>query len=524
MIKILSLLNMKKLVLLIALLPLGLLYAQNSMVITFNQDNLVPSTNTFICEGSFTYCTINTNPGDTSYYVTLIKDGIILEQGNYSSINNQSSGFLALDSLIYAGFYELTVVSLSNNITFSDTFSFHDPAHLYFDYTTDNPQSCEPYGNIYINNISGGTAPYSLGKVNSLGEFEPIYFQSSNYTSYTLHDLNAGYYSISLQDSYGCLFTVGSNNPIEIVQGPDPLNIISSSQEDSFRICVQGGVLPISFILNEDTVVTNDSCVSYSLCAGNYELIVFDAIADTMCLDTLQFNIDEIDGFIEQNTSKMKVEAGGVRPFSYSWTMNGEIQVNQTDSIFEGGLCPGSYICTIIDQAYCSYLFDLTINEIESNLIEEIDCFDQDFSSLETSVRGGTAPYEYLWNTNETTSNISSLSPQTYQLSITDNNGCQLIEAIEVPTVLDSCLFNAFSPNGDNINDTWVINPSFLYENTEVVIYNRWGAKVYQSLGYKQAWDGKNSSGNLVKEGVYFYSIILKNGHDNIKGSVSVFY
>ena len=121
MIKILSLLNMKKLILFIALLPLGFLYAQNSMVLTFNQDNLVPGTNTFKCEGAFTYFTINTNPVDTSYYVTLIKNGIIYEEGNYSSINNQSSGFLALDSLIYAGFYELTVVSLTNNITFSES-------------------------------------------------------------------------------------------------------------------------------------------------------------------------------------------------------------------------------------------------------------------------------------------------------------------------------------------------------------------------------------------------------------------
>ena len=66
------------------------------------------------------------------------------------------------------------------------------------------------------------TAPYSLGKVNALGEFEPTYFQNSNDTSYTIQDLNAGYYSVSLQDSYGCVHTIGSDNPIEIVQGPDP--------------------------------------------------------------------------------------------------------------------------------------------------------------------------------------------------------------------------------------------------------------------------------------------------------------
>ena len=36
------------------------------------------------------------------------------------------------------------------------------------------------------------------------------------------------------------------------------------------------------------------------LCSGNYELIVFDATEDTICLDTLKFTIEEIDGFIEQ--------------------------------------------------------------------------------------------------------------------------------------------------------------------------------------------------------------------------------
>ena len=515
---------MKKLLFLTIFIQSGLLYSQNSMVLDFNQDNLVPNTNTFKCEGSFTYFTISTNPIDTLYYVTLKKGNIILEQGNYSSVNSQSAGLVVLDSLIYAGHYELTVVSLSSNVVFSDTFSFYDPWPLYFDYATDNLQLCDSFGNIYINNISGGTPPYSFGQVNAQGEFTPIYAQNLIDTNYIIEDLSSGFYTVSLEDSFGCIYTVGSDIPIEIEQAPDPINIISTHQEDSFSICVQGGIAPIYFVLNEDTIVTNDSCQSYALCAGDYNLIVLDDLGDSLCFDTLDFNIAEIDGYIDQQSSTMNVEFGGVQPFSYSWSKNGEIQVNQTDSIFEGGLCPGSYTCTIIDQAYCSSSFDLTINEIISDLIEEIDCFDQDFSSLETSVSGGTSPYEYLWNTNETTSSINNLSPQTYQLTITDNNDCQLIEEIEVPVVLDSCLFNAFSPNGDNINDTWLVNTSFLYENTEVVIYNRWGAKVYQSLGYKQAWDGRNSAGDLVKEGVYFYSIILKNGHEKIKGSVSVFY
>ena len=182
------------------------------------------------------------------------------------------------------------------------------------------------------------------------------------------------------------------------------------------------------------------------------------------------------------------------------------------------------YTCTVIDRAYCSSFFELNIDELESNLTEEIDCFDTDFSSLETSVSGGTSPYEYLWNNNETSSVLTNLNPQLYTVTITDNNGCKLIDEVEVPVLKDSCLFNAFSPNGDFINDTWEVNPSFIYENSKVIIYNRWGVKVYESEGYEKPWDGKNLSGELVKEGVYFYSIILKNGHDKIKGSLSVFY
>ena len=149
---------MKNLVILIVILPLELLLAQNSMVLNFNENNLASNTNTFKCVGQYTYFNINTFPVDTSYYVTLKKDSIIFEQGYYSSINIQSPGFLTLDSLIYAGFYELTVISLTNNITFTDTFSFKNPDSLYFDYSIKHPQSCLSFGKIFVQNISGGTS------------------------------------------------------------------------------------------------------------------------------------------------------------------------------------------------------------------------------------------------------------------------------------------------------------------------------------------------------------------------------
>lgn len=514
----------KRIVILLALICTNVIFAQTStMNLNFNQGNLISSTDTFKCEGLYTYFTITTTPADTPYTVTLLKNNQIFEQGVYSPLNNQSPGTFILDSLIYAGDYELTVITALND-TLEETFSFYDPDPLSFSYTTVGPESCEPSGEILITNISGGSSPYNLGNVDALGNFSADYFQNSIQTDYTISDVQAGFYTVSLQDSYGCIYTAGNDTPIEVEQGADPINIISATQEDSFRICVQGGLAPFGFILESDTLFTNDSCASFYLCPDDYTVIVFDAVQSVNCSDTLDFTIDDMQGYIDQEESAMVVESGGLRPFSYSWEKDGVLQDGQNDSIYSGGLCPGEYVCNILDRSNCSFFFDLTIDEMASGMVEEVDCFDESFSSLDADISGGTPPYEYLWSNGETTPIIENLSPQSYKIEVTDKNGCEFSDELEVPVVLDSCLFNAFSPNGDLVNDTWNINSSFLYENSEVIIYNRWGAKVYQSLGYKNPWDGKNEAGNIVKEGVYFYSILLNNGHDKIKGSLSVFH
>jgi gliding motility-associated-like protein len=82
-----------------------------------------------------------------------------------------------------------------------------------------------------------------------------------------------------------------------------------------------------------------------------------------------------------------------------------------------------------------------------------------------------------------------------------------------------------FSPNGDGINDNFVIRGLEKYPDNILVIFNRWGNKVYEVDGYLNDWDGKNMfgvtvGGNDLPEGTYFY--ILKYGKDQtpIKGYV----
>jgi gliding motility-associated-like protein len=80
---------------------------------------------------------------------------------------------------------------------------------------------------------------------------------------------------------------------------------------------------------------------------------------------------------------------------------------------------------------------------------------------------------------------------------------------------------NAFSPNGDGINDTWRIQYLESYPGASIEVFNRYGQKVFISTGYDVEWDGY-FNGSLLPIGTYYYIINPKNGRKTITGSVSI--
>ncbi len=77
-------------------------------------------------------------------------------------------------------------------------------------------------------------------------------------------------------------------------------------------------------------------------------------------------------------------------------------------------------------------------------------------------------------------------------------------------TVVDTtfdCLFpNGFSPNGDGVNDLFLINCNDEFPEAMLRVFNRWGDEVWFSKGhYQNNWDGKNLLGSDVPDGTYFY-------------------
>ena len=114
------------------------------------------------------------------------------------------------------------------------------------------------------------------------------------------------------------------------------------------------------------------------------------------------------------------------------------------------------------------------------------------------------------------------LSPQNvvggyYTYVLTASNGnCASTDSVLVLISTPLKIPNAFSPNGDGINDFWIIGGLETYPGANVTVYNRWGNIVFEKFGYsvENAWDG---SGYPV--GTYYYILNLpgQDGVDDMK-------
>ena len=113
-------------------------------------------------------------------------------------------------------------------------------------------------------------------------------------------------------------------------------------------------------------------------------------------------------------------------------------------------------------------------------------------------------------------------------LRLSNDQGC--VSEGCAPVFVEPCVWvpNSFSPNGDGINESFQIPGIEAYPENTVVIFNRWGNKVFDAAGYDNntvVWDGTSSKaviGNSVPAGTYFYVIELDASTDAFKGSIQV--
>ena len=219
---------------------------------------------------------------------------------------------------------------------------------------------------------------------------------------------------------------------------------------------------------------------------------------------------------------------------SYQWYKNGQAIAGATEQMYQTeesgnysvqvdlGNCQASGSIALVSE-----LFDASINVSEMETMEEGE-------SITVVVTENALNPDFEWYLNSTL--IPSATGNTYEATqfgdytvvINENSGCTgsrefnftIAEPYDpFPNV--EKIPNMISPNGDAINDTWVIPQKYVSgTNTEVIIMNNQGKVVFSTKDYLNDWPQQDLELTSINQ-VYYYVLTTQN-NETKKGSITV--
>ena len=304
----------------------------------------------------------------------------------------------------------------------------------------------------FFANIGTTTFPDCEGNlgttnINILGGVTPYQFLwSDSVTSQNRMDLNGGSYKVTITDSVDCQLTLSINIPIPDCQPIitcDSFAVMATSTAPdcagnlgTIDVTVTNGIAPIIYVWS-DGDSTEDRT---GLQGGNYQATITDANG---CTGTIDVNLPTpscvpvCDSFAVMATSTAPDCEGnlgtidvavtnGVSPIVYVWS-DGDSTENRT------GLLRGSYQVTITDANGCTGTID--INLPTPSCAPDCDSFavmatstapdcEDNLGTIDVVVANGVSPIVYVWSDGDSTEDRTGLQGGSYQVTITDANGC----------------------------------------------------------------------------------------------------
>ena len=174
-----------------------------------------------------------------------------------------------------------------------------------------------------------------------------------------------------------------------------------------------------------------------------------------------------------------------------------------------------------------SELFDSSINVSEINTIEAGETL-----TVMVTTTANSPAFQWYFNDSliggETTDTLEATEFGDYKVVITETTGCPaskeydfLVQEELEPFPDVEKIPNVISPNGDGINDTWVIPQRYVTgTNTEVQILNDRGKVVFQTINYQNNWPENQI--NLTSINVIYYYIITTADLETKQGSITL--
>ena len=404
---------------------------------------------------SFTLLNLTTGQGYSSGSVTNHFDSSGNQDGYQTCFNNLPSGKyrLTVGETVANDPYDSTKTILCER-SFQE-FEITEPDPITTAQSTIKGITCKGDDDGAINLVvAGGTSPFTYSWTKS---------GDTSYSASTedLSDLSPGTYNVMITDANGCSisrsFTIEEPDTLEmqasilteiLCYGDDgSIKAEITKQSDGpyvFRISGtdfnNNTITPVGVTLSD----VNNLSTTFVVKAGNYTVSVTDANGCQLAEENITLTQPDaphtIDSSTIQNISCFGAAdgsiditvSGGTGVYTYQWS-------NGASSEDLSNVAPGTYTVTITDANQCSTLEQYTVTEPallvasgnkSSHNGFEITCNGADDGSIDLTVSGGTSPYVYSWTKtadalySSSSEDISDLSPGTYQVSVTDANGC----------------------------------------------------------------------------------------------------
>lgn len=346
-----------------------------------------------------------------------------------------------------AGIYTVTVTD-ANDCSETGQVELFEPEELVTQMNGVN-ESCSGSGN--------GTA-----EVNAQGGGVNYFYLWSNGQSGTnvISDLSPGWYSVTVSDENGCSavdsLQIGTSNAINMTAVITDANCFGD-MNGSVQVSPSGGTGLIDAIWNNGST----SLINANLSAGIYCVTLTDennCLADS-CFEVLEPEIiqvtltsTDLNCYATAEGSINTEISGGVGPYMINWSGPGGFNSSDEDI---NNLFSGQYDITITDANDCVMTASQTLTEPDSIYVEifikDVQCFGENTGSIAVTIIGGNEPYTYKWTGpsgySSSSEDISDLFVGTYNLTITDGNGCSQSSSYMVGQPVAPLLANVSDPD-----------------------------------------------------------------------------
>ena len=343
------------------------------------------------------------------------------------------------------------------------------------------------------------------------------------------------FYTITVTDS--CAISTVVDSFVVTVPYYQPLQVFAADtsltcpgDQVSISALVTGGISGYSYTWSPSSTDTSTINVSPNT-TTDYTIIVTDqcnntedttitvSVPNLQPLQVLLTQFGTLACLGDALVLNAGTQGGSAHGLTYNWGHDGTHTDSSTtviissDTVFTVTVSDG---CGDVAAGAFNTSVPVYSSVVAINPIYYLFC-EGDSLEFNGSASGGAGTYNYLWRGDgyiEDDENNKTIAAPSNELGFAFSaiDQCGNGDTLEVTIEFDECEVIApivFTPNGDQYNNQLKFTNLEKHPNSRIIIYNRWGTKIYESENYLNNWTGGNQP-----DGVYYYVLYVSNGQE----------